>query len=295
MPNRAPDFFIITPPRSGSTWLFENLTCHPEVFIPPMKEVKYFSNYSTMCDLKWYLDCFKKAGNRKKGDISPSYAILPDAAIEEVRELSPNLRLIALFRDPVERLWSHAKHQFHLKESVFSSFQTDAFDAVPEQKWLECLSNTWSLAYADYSSILKRWMRFFPKENIEILFFDDLVLHPKSLLETVLEHIGISGNSDWSSFPLDQRVNEGLPQAAPPAISNFLRPLLDGKTREFGEFVFDAFGKTIPGNWSRSADENGAGNHEQDLRQLYFPTDNDQILLKDILFRESIQIGRAHV
>src|SRR5712692_4817356 len=72
-----PDFHIISPPKSGSNWHAANLRCHPEIFIPDIKEVKYFSSYCRWLDLNWYAGHFKEGGGRLKAESSPSYAILP--------------------------------------------------------------------------------------------------------------------------------------------------------------------------------------------------------------------------
>jgi hypothetical protein len=46
-----PDFLVISPPKTGSTWLSHNLRCHPEIFVPPRKELRYFGSLSRWIDL----------------------------------------------------------------------------------------------------------------------------------------------------------------------------------------------------------------------------------------------------
>src|SRR5262249_47817455 len=102
-----PDFFVISPPKTGSSWLAANLGCHPGVFVPGIKEIKYFSSFYKWLDLNWYLDHFLPAAGRLKGEASPSYAILPVERILLIRELFPKLKLIFLMREPMARAWSH--------------------------------------------------------------------------------------------------------------------------------------------------------------------------------------------
>src|SRR3954471_13604130 len=69
MPDRlvraeGPDFLIIAPGKTGTTWLAANLRCHPAVFVPAVKEVKYFSSYCQWFDLDWYLDHFAPGAGR---------------------------------------------------------------------------------------------------------------------------------------------------------------------------------------------------------------------------------------
>jgi hypothetical protein len=288
-----PDFFAIMPPRSGSTWLFENLIQHPEIYIPPMKEVKYFSNYWNMCDINWYLSCFKKGSNKKKGEVSPSYSILPDQMIQTIKNIAPNLRIIIIFRDPIGRMWSHAKHQFRLKESVFA-FCDDVYENIPEEKFIECLTNTWTIAYSDYLSIVRRWMALFPREDIHVNFFDSIIRTPRRLLEELFEHIGVSINVDWSLFPLHKKVNQGIKQEIPIKIKEFLLSFYCKKIKEFADFLLNNFSLKIPESWEYITDID-RNNKGIEPYNLYFSNDNNQILLKDILLRESIQSTHVQV
>ena len=281
----TPDFFVITPPRSGSTWLFENLRCHPEIFIPLFKEVKYFNAYWKMCDINWYLECFKEGRDKKKGDVSPSYAILTDDMLQSIKHIIPNLHIIIIFRDPIERSWSHAKHQFRFKESVFASFN-EIYENVPESKIIDCLTNTWMMAYSDYLSILRRWAAIFPKENIYVNFFDSIISTPQSLLENVFQHIGASKDIDWLKLPLHERFFQGIEQEVPVKIKNILLSLYHARMKEFANYLLDVFGLKIPESWNYIID---TGVKNKELYKSYFSNDNNQVILDDILTRESIQ------
>ena len=67
----GPDFLVISPPKTGSTWLADNLRRHPQLFVPAIKELKYFSSFFKALDLGWYLDQFSPAQGRLKGEASP--------------------------------------------------------------------------------------------------------------------------------------------------------------------------------------------------------------------------------
>ena len=66
-----PDFLIISPAKTGTTWLAQNLSCHPEIYIPRIKEIHYFNIYWTQFGFDWYLKHFQNSGNRKKGEATP--------------------------------------------------------------------------------------------------------------------------------------------------------------------------------------------------------------------------------
>ena len=291
----VPDFFVITPPRSGSTWLSENISSHSDIFIPHMKEVKYFSNYKELCDLKWYLTCFSEGRDRIKGEVSPSYSILPDKTIQSIKKISPNLRIIFVFRDPIQRIWSHVKHQFRLRESIFTSFdQQEVFSNVPEAKIIESLTNNWTTAYSDYLSIVKRWMEVFPGENIYISFFDRIVENPKTLLEGIFKHLGVSEYVDWSLFPLHKKVNQGLKRKIPIKIKKFLLAFYSSKILDFANFLAANFSLTVPEDWEYIK-EASLSKRAFEPYVSYFSTDKRQIGLEDILRRETLMSTHVQV
>ena len=125
-----PDFLIISPPKTATTWLSKNLSCHPELFIPKKKELRYFSVYWKWLNVNWYLKHFQGANHLKKGEASPEYAILPLPIIKSIKLLIPDLKLIFLMRDPVDRAWSLAK--FNL-----GFFYDGDMDNVPDEIYIQ--------------------------------------------------------------------------------------------------------------------------------------------------------------
>jgi hypothetical protein len=246
-----PDFLIISPPKTGSTWLADNLRQHPQLFVPAIKEVKYFSSFFKALGLGWYLDHFASAQGRVKGEASPSYALLPKGRIRLIRRLMPRVKLVFLMRDPVARAWSHARHSYRFREGGFASVAAGLGD-VPDEAWLESLSSDWSLASGDYLGQLRRWSAVFPREQIYLGFTEWLEERPEALLREVFAFLGVDTGVDLSCFPVRQRVLAGLPGELPPAVGQALRRLLHRRTSELESFLRDEFGLALP--WPRSDD-----------------------------------------
>ncbi len=99
-PSRFPEFLIISPPKTGSTWLATRLRRHPELFVPDVKEIRYFSSLFKRLDLNWYLRHFSSADGRVKGEASPSYCLLPVDRVRWILRLMPDVKLIFLMRRP---------------------------------------------------------------------------------------------------------------------------------------------------------------------------------------------------
>ncbi len=105
---RLPDFLVIGAQRAGSTSLFAQLCAHPGVAAPSHKEIHYF-DLQSFRGPRWYRSHFPPVASsrgRITGEASPYYLFHP-AVPARVAEALPEVRLIALLRDPVARAYSH--------------------------------------------------------------------------------------------------------------------------------------------------------------------------------------------
>ena len=102
-------FSIVGAQKSGTSTLSTALDRHPQVARAPRKELQFF----TREDIDWARPDYSgyRAPRRKPqhliaGDATPAYLFWPDA-LERMHDYNPDMRLIAVFRDPLERLFSH--------------------------------------------------------------------------------------------------------------------------------------------------------------------------------------------
>src|SRR3974390_3472003 len=58
---RLPDFLVVSPSKTGTSWLFEHLRYHPQIVVPPQKEVRYFDRLWRTHDIDWYCAQFARA------------------------------------------------------------------------------------------------------------------------------------------------------------------------------------------------------------------------------------------
>jgi hypothetical protein len=243
----CPDFLVISPPKTGSTWLAANLRAHPAVFVPKIKEVKYFSCYFKWLDLNWYLDQFAGGAGRVKGEASPSYAILPVEKIRLIRRLMPDVKILFLMRDPVFRAWSHARHNHRYREANFAS--GGSYEDIGDARWQENFTHEWPLAAGDYLGQLRRWRSVFPREQFYVGFYEDLARRPEALLREVFAFLGVTPDVDFAAFPARERILTGPPGELSPALHRFLRRLLHDRTRELASYLRESFGLDVPPEW----------------------------------------------
>lgn len=108
-----PEFLGIGVQKGGTTTLHRLLAQHPQVALPGRKEVHYFSLHHGRGP-GWYGEHFAAARpGQRRGEITPYYVFHPQAA-ERVASLLPQVRLIVLLRDPVERCLSQYFHSRRL-------------------------------------------------------------------------------------------------------------------------------------------------------------------------------------
>jgi hypothetical protein len=257
-----PDFLVISPPKTGSTWLAANLRCHPRIFIPAIKEVKYFSSYYRWLDLNWYAKHFQPAGDRLKGEASPSYSVLPRRMIHLLRTLIPEVKLIFLMRDPVARAWSHARHTWHHREANFQR-RTGTFDTVADEEWRENFRHPWPLASGDYLGQLRRWLAVFPRRQVFVDFFERIQSDPVGLLSRIMEFLDVTPPADWSLYPTREIVMAGAAKTISNGLGDDLRLLLAERTRELGTFLQEQYGLCIDDLWVEALGTNGRPAHQE--------------------------------
>lgn len=144
--------------------------------------------------------------NKVSGDISTPYSRLSEGTIEKVKHFNPNAKIIIGLRNPVERTWSATKMRFlklgnrnsipDIKKSVIFSFfnNNDKFDPN------------------DYVTLIKKWQKHFPKEQILIYYFDELQENPQKLFNRICEFLEIEPIEIEN---IDKKVNKGIVEEIP--------------------------------------------------------------------------------
>ena len=196
-----PDFLGIGAQKAGTSWLHENLRCHPELYLPEDKELHYW-NLHYHRPLRQYAGSFQSSGGRVCGEITPAYGILPRRQIALIRRVMPNLRLILLLRNPIDRAWSHALMELVVRKG---RPYTDVGDA----EFIRHFESRESMLRGDYVQITRSWLRYFPADQLLIGLYDDIAERPRELMTTIFNHLHASTNVDWSQFPLQRVVFAG--------------------------------------------------------------------------------------
>lgn len=160
--------------KGGSSWIWRQLKSHPEISMPKRKELHFIDRLGMT--LEKYLNKFDKKG--KVGEYTPNYICCPYAP-SFVKSHFPTTKLFSVFRNPVDRAFSHYKDHLFYKKIPNATF-IDAFrhgkgDYSIKSKGL----------YADQ---LEAWQ----KHDLKVMFYDDLVSDPIGFLNELFRWIGVS-------------------------------------------------------------------------------------------------------
>lgn len=152
---------------------------------------------------RWYGSLFP-SGTRITGECTPAYAVASEDAIELLRGLSPDLKVIYLLRNPVFRDWSHAAWKLRSRPG-----RPLIIDSAADAQVLEALEFVERSGKSDYLLCLERWHRHFSQANVFVGFFDEIEQNPSQLLLRISSFLGIEASARCLTGPVEERVGKG--------------------------------------------------------------------------------------
>lgn len=201
---QEPDFLILGAMKAGTTALFDYLGQHPQVAMPEAKELHYYNRRRYMgWTVQDYIAQFPRRERRMlSGEATPIYLRHPHAPKWVYRDF-PDIRLIAILRNPTDRAYSHYQQRLRktketesLEELIlleqtqmparWQSFETDETDQHRDVIELSYLSR------GRYLEQLERWLEYFPRTQLLILFTEELYGNQGRELNKLAEFLDIS-------------------------------------------------------------------------------------------------------
>jgi hypothetical protein len=158
------------------------LRSHPDLVMPEMKEPEFFIREKNWCrGLDWYRSLFAERTDRQiAGEASPGYSAFPifTGVPERIATIVPEVKIIYLIREPVERMvsaWVHSRFLGH--------------DDQPLRRSL--LTHTAYTSQSQYALQLERYLEYFDREAILVVRSEDLAADPIMTMKAVCVHIGV--------------------------------------------------------------------------------------------------------
>ena len=271
-----PNFLVAGAAKAGTTWLHYCLEVHPEVFVPKQKELHFFS-YPRLYEkgTEWYESFFREGAAKKAvGEVSPSYMPSPEAP-SRIQNYNPNMRLIFILRNPIERAYSH-----YCMDMRIGKVSTDINAGLSPQNP--------RVTSGLYYSKLTQYLKLFPSEQIKIFLFDDIKNHPETLLAELYAFLEVDSSFKPLSLSKAKNTKKSLPKF--PILYKYLKGVYEGiiSRSEFSRGLltqlrlrgyFDLFHKLNQGSdFPRLSKEK-----ERRLAEFYF---KDVVDLSDLIGRD---------
>ena len=191
------DFIVIGAQKSGTTTLFELLKQHPNIYLPVEKEAPFFGRADREeKGWDWYLKEFFHAADEQQlwGSITPQYMSFPNVA-EKIHAMNPNVKLIAILRNPYERAYSHfimsKRRNYDTREYLEAIQELIKEDKLEESRSYSTETNSY-IVRGEYGRILSNYKRVFGTKNLLILFMSDLEKDAYKTLNSICDFLQVS-------------------------------------------------------------------------------------------------------
>jgi hypothetical protein len=201
-----PDFLVIGAPKAGTTALHAALAQHPGLFMSPVKEPKFFltdgppptkggpGDALTYREHIWrrpdYEALFDAAPpGTRRGESTPLY-LYDQAAMRRIRTTIPDARLIVIVRDPVERAHSNWTHLWSAGLEPVGDFVRAC--AEEERRIAAGWASFWHYTrMGRYGEQLEYLFTLFPREQVLVLRYKQLVDEPTQTLDRICAFLGV--------------------------------------------------------------------------------------------------------
>lgn len=255
-----PSFLILGAAKSGTTSLYRYLAAHPQVCMANPKEPYFFElEYEKGLSFYWSRYFSHYTGETAAGEKRHRNLFLPYVPLR-IKYMFPDIKLIAILRNPVDRAFSHWWHRTFYEENL-------SFEKAVEQN-LERIESgidfsgdegpgQWAEGFDDekrtnrhrtyvdsgyYDKQIQRYMDLFPDSQIKFLLLEDLQENPTSVMEDLYRFINIDAElgprvfspQNMAKAPVaDALINLGvktrLNRAIPASNRVFLKKLVKRK------------------------------------------------------------------
>lgn len=194
---RLPNFLIIGAAKAGTTSIFRYLGQHPQIHTCLLKEPHFFSTdqiYEYGFD--WYKGLYADAKiDQICGEASTSYSMWPKTAStpQRIYDVVPDVKLIYIIREPIARIESECLQIFKYSRYVLGDQSLpSSVDALLEYMTDEKNGvGIHPIHNSEYIRQINQYLRLFKRDQLLILFQEDLQHQPGETLSKTFEFLGV--------------------------------------------------------------------------------------------------------
>ena len=210
------DFILAGAQKSGTTALHYFLTRHPNINMGDQQEIHFFDSDALFVPEADYEQLHKHypplAPSTIAGDCTPSY-LYHEPVMQRIWNYNPKIKLLILLRNPVDRAFAHWNMQRYRGREPL-----DFFDAVREEQTRIAgapPTEARRFAYVErgfYGGQLERVFKFFPREQVTIVKFEDFQKNQRETLASIFSFLGRKPirsvrNKDRNIVPYERAMN----------------------------------------------------------------------------------------
>ncbi len=205
------DFIIIGAQKAGTTSLASYLNKNEQIYIPIDKELPYFL-YKKLNSkgLGGFLDKYFNSANKGEllGLSTPQYMMNP-SVFPEIKKSLPNVKLIAILRNPIDRLVSHYSHAVRLgvEHREIDRVIESQINENNHDKFLDSTTNKY-ISAGEYGHILEELFKSFDKNKVLIIDFNDFIKNTQINLEHICDFLHIKMDCHKEEFKV--KMNGGM-------------------------------------------------------------------------------------
>lgn len=230
-----PNFLGIGAQKCGTTTLHQILNLQEKIFLPREKELHYFTKYYDK-PLSWYNEFFKAGRDKEvKGEITPYYLYHESAAQRIAKDL-PNVKLIILLRNPIERTISQYNHsrrlgyeQLNIEEALQKESQRLKSGGEYSHQKHSYLSRS------KYNLQIKRYEQYFNKNQILILKSENFFKLEAECLTSISNFLNI-GQIQLPMNQIRANSNENITKNVDIRVREWIKEELREETKKLGRF-----------------------------------------------------------
>lgn len=186
-------------------------------------------------ELREYLKKFGRSRSGQKiGEITPAYGRLEPRVIHEIHNAFPALKTFYTLRNPIQRAW--AQLRMRQRKGLID------IDTASDSDIIDLLNNPLWVAAGNYEANIRNWRSVFAKDQLLLLFFEDVQSDPRGVLQRVATHIGVEPAffDDHDLVPdeqLRQPVFNGPQVPIRSSIADYLRAQHENNIRSLGIYL----------------------------------------------------------
>ena len=255
-----PDFLVIGAQKAGTTWLQRNLQTHPEIWMPPEKELHYFDEKIELeggllkrlrgeapADKRWRRQAKSRlkqspkdlkwqdvAWDLKYFLVRPTdawYASLFERGEGKITgETTPDYSILDRARiSHVHDVMPHAKIVFMMRsplERPWSAMDMGlrvrgrSWDTLKDKRVFRRFDRGRSRLMTDYMRTLETWGSFYPEDRIFVGFLEDVHFFPEELLRRLYGFLGVDAFSEHNV--IKRKIHSGFQETMPARFASYL-------------------------------------------------------------------------